>query len=987
MKTPTPPAVSEELDIPKPAPGENVYPIYSQGVICGYIHSGGNQKTHKIFLNGENQTSSTENKCTKPKTNDSEKKSCSAKFSQKIAAKRTSTQSVSSKHKKAKTVSSTGKKSVLPNASSIESNILIGNPSDKLNIPCSPTKRPNGDNVDLGNKGCMSNDSISMPVFETPSELATSTAHQNVQQIKTPTDCSLIDKQNSNAKSSVVMTSSSLCSLSSSSVTSLANKIVTSSNVTPSTKDTVVLSPPLMNNFNQPIVLASNNLALQSTNWVQPSWPNPVAYVIVPATNDLSQAPVYLANSTNNLSPVLPTVTNVSLATTTTTTTAVSTVDSPVQPPSITISTANTPITKTSQVTTTSNSCNQLLTMLPLKGVVPKSTFVQLPLQLSSSINKKQPTDSPLKDLKVLEQSNLEDENDAFETTSAVNESSENIAIQQSSKPEADNSVPALQSLNCTVSNDEKMSKESLSFGHNTQSNEGDTSSTELNKTVEEKTLDSNLSVNSDQKDKLETSSDAMVFISEENKSLPYQSFSENIKFTLVPVKKKRRGRPRKPLVPPPKYERKHIPILPATANMEVRPVNKQHTFNLLPSGNYVICFQKETNDSSLSGGQSDELNVNLSQHETNQQVICDKVKKRRGRKSKSKPSLCEGKEMPNLPTQIEMNVKTEPFDEDSELNQEECESQSNNCASSASPLVANTRIELPTKEEEDSETNSTIQEGENELVISNCFSLSSPTESHRKFIPFNITNLGLENLFHLPNQIDLCPESLDAASVVQDENSTKAAEEVKLKKCSVKLEQLDFPSDSLAEPSSSPSEENNLPCTKPAENSNTFCNSTLKEDESNVAKVGSSANVSTLPTTGTKISLKTPAKSILDPEYLKKLKNYLSVEKTEFPVLSSDSNEVSLESKSKSSFLSKDFLSGSINDSLKAFDKSFADLPFNVDSIVANLPKDDEADAFIEGCIAFHQQQLYLLQLQMDQHKSTLEKLKKAQVYLKSRK
>ncbi|CAE1251005.1 FAN1 [Acanthosepion pharaonis] len=94
MKTPTPPAVSEELDIPKPAPGENVYPIYSQGVICGYIHSGGNQKTHKIFLNGENQTSSTENKCTKLKTNDSEKKSCPAKFSQKIAAKRTSTQSV-----------------------------------------------------------------------------------------------------------------------------------------------------------------------------------------------------------------------------------------------------------------------------------------------------------------------------------------------------------------------------------------------------------------------------------------------------------------------------------------------------------------------------------------------------------------------------------------------------------------------------------------------------------------------------------------------------------------------------------------------------------------------------------------------------------------------------------------------------------------------------------------------------------------------------
>ncbi|CAE1251009.1 FAN1 [Acanthosepion pharaonis] len=93
MKTPTPPAVSEELDIPKPAPGENVYPIYSQGVICGYIHSGGNQKTHKIFLNGENQTSSTENKCTKLKTNDSEKKSCPAKFSQKIAAKRTSTQS------------------------------------------------------------------------------------------------------------------------------------------------------------------------------------------------------------------------------------------------------------------------------------------------------------------------------------------------------------------------------------------------------------------------------------------------------------------------------------------------------------------------------------------------------------------------------------------------------------------------------------------------------------------------------------------------------------------------------------------------------------------------------------------------------------------------------------------------------------------------------------------------------------------------------
>lgn len=986
MKTPTPPAVSEELDIPKPAPGENVYPIYSQGVICGYIHSGGNQKTHKIFLNGENQTSSTENKCTKLKTNDSEKKSCPAKFSQKIAAKRTSTQSVSSKHKKAKTVSSTEKKTVLPNASSIESNILIENPSDKLNIPCSPTKQPNGDNVDLGNKGCMSNDSLSMPVFETPSELATSTANQNVQQIKTSTDCSLIDKQNSNAKS-VVMTSSSLCSLSSSSVASLANKIVTSSNVNPSTKDTVVLSPPLMNNFNQPIVLASNNLALQSTNWVQPSWPNPVAYVIVPATNDLSQTPVYLANSTNNLSPVLPTVTNVSLTTTTTTTTtAVSTVDSLVQPP-ITISTANTPITKTSQVTTTTNSCNQLLTMLPLKGVVPKSTFVQLPLQLSSSINKKQPTDSPLKDLKILEHSNLENENNAFETTSTVNESSENITIQQSSKQEADNSIPALQSLNCTVSNDEKMSKESLSFGYNTQSNEGDMSSTELNKTVEEKTLDSNLSVNSDQKDKLETSSDAMVFISEENKSLPYQSFSENIKFTLVPVKKKRRGRPRKPLVPP-KYERKQIPILPATANMEVKPVSKQHTFNLLPSGNYVICFQKETNDSSLSSGQSDELNVNLSQHENNQQVTCDKEKKRRGRKSKSKPSLCEEKEMPNLPNQTEINMKTEPLDEDSELNQEECESQSNNCASSASPLVENTQTKLPTKEGKDSETNSTIQEGENELVISNCFSLSSPTESNRKFIPFNITNFGLENLFHLPNQMDLYPESLDATSVVQEENSTKVAEEVKLKKCSVKLEQLNFPSNSLVESFLSSSEENNLPCKKPAENTNTFCNSTLKEDESNIAKETSSVSVSTLPTTDTKISLKTPSKSILDPEYLKKLKtNYLSVEKTEFPVLSSDSNDVSLESKSKSLSLSKDFLSGSINDALKAFDKSFGDLPFNADSIVANLPKDEEADAFIEGCIAFHQQQLYLLQLQMDQHKSTLEKLKKAQIYLKGTK
>ena len=1191
-------------------------------------------------------------------------KSCFVKTTKKTATKVRTKPPVNPTPKKQKAVSSTKKISLIPNESGIEPKVITENPSDKVNVLCSPAKQPNDDTVVLGSKSSALEDNVSSPVFEVPSQLAISPASKDIRHLKNSTDVgSHVVKQNLNLKPSVITSTSS--------ITNLPNKMVVSSG----TQDSVIFSSPIMSNYNPPVVLASSNSGLQSTQWlttpVQPTWPNTVTYFIMP-TGAVNQVPVYLATSANTLSTILPTVTTMSLTTATPAATVSTVNSSVVKLPStamtttmplttamtttVSLSTAmtttvslSTAMTTTMSLTTAmtsttslstamtttasmpgtvmtsqmANTCNQFLAKLPLKTIVPKSTFVQLPFQSSSLLNqqidvlsKKQPTASQFKTLKILNQIQLlENENGVSETQSSVNGPSGNIANQQTSQTPAGNPLSS-------VVNDEKVSKDSASFGNDAKNNETVMLAAELPETVQEK---------NNQTNKTETSGDEDI-----SKEIHNVSCLENSQFILVPMKKPR-GRPKKSLVVPKYEKRKEIPILPATGNMEGGHLIKPQSFNLLPSGNYVISFVKEINDGSLSKNQSDEEVANVSQYESNKLLTYDKenngngtdmmmmnksslceekemhnlssqdqiimkteplddysevnqkefenwsdnrpsstspftadiqnkrsskeeknlendltplqegeenelvisscfsfsvntksglslgsdtksneadmsaaeliktieektidselstksnptnkletsdedipeeidnesqsennqivllpMKKPRGQSHKSlvvpkyekrkeipilpatgkntekehstklqsfnllprrnflipfhkevndgslsknqsdeevanvsqyesnklltydkenngngtdmmmmnKSSLCEEKEMHNLSSQDQIIMKTEPLDDYSEVNQKEFENWSDNRPSSSSPFTADIQNKRLCKEEKNSENDLTpLQEGEeNELVISSCFSLSNHTESQKKLFPFSSVHSAFDNLFFLPSKTD---------SDVERERSTNLSEEIKLKDCSVRLEQLIFPSNPQILSSLSFSEEENG-----VKNGKSSCTSSSYEDEMNVKTLDSSAT----PAKGTKRSFQDPAKSIKDQECFKKLKeNYLSVD--QIPHISNrEINKIALKSKSESvskNLLIQDF----INKSLKKSLKSSSALPSNDDSLIVDLTKDEETDTFIEGCIAFHQHQLYLLQLQMDQHKTALEKLKKAQNYLK---
>lgn len=667
------------------------------------------------------------------------------------------------------------------------------------------------------------------------------------------------------------------------------------------------------------------------------------------------RAQVCLANTINTLPQLKPIATTTSITTN---------MDSSIATQSSVMSTiaATMPITMdVAEGIAASNNGNQL----SLKNVQPKSTFVQLSNLVNQKINiscQKQGFMQSTKIPKTLQETKLKNEKEVSKIPFSMNIGIlGNFSKPNCLEPEMNNPLfPVLQSSHVnSVSILEKNNKNSSSFHCETLNNDLTREFLKID--------DSNLNEESCQITKLTTFNDRTLISKENTEVHDASSTLDQIYVSIANQTKKRpRGRPRKSLIPPKYKQKRQFPILPAIKNIGINDTKQLSNGNLVWSGNYLIFFQNEQNDKSdMLGIHCEEPKENVSQSETGTRLTF--TRKNNGSKIKNK-QLSLRKEMQKYLNKEKIIITTEQVANELGGNSE-CYKSSEHCTSSVK-CPTNIEIETETTNEEkiivkaervDDETGENsehsnvtyleIQEEnksepelvhtipekseDNELVTTDYFSLLMQAESKRKF-PFN-------NLLKKKN--------------LEDSN---VSQKIPHSKCPVTLEQLNSFSDSIV---SSPTDENQILCSKSAENGEIFYDSSTKKDK----RKKKTLNEFMLQETGLKwaddVSLNRSI-SAADGEHLPVDISHVD---SKFRMLPISSDILLTLHRVQNSLTSN-----------KSFDVS--SLQSSDHSLIGNLTKDKKADVYIDGCITFHEKQIYLLQLQINQHQTALEKLKAAQ-------